>query len=169
MPHARDEGLLAGRVGRPHGLDGSFHVNLARGALLREGADVTLAPQGTRARIVRRAGTDARPIVRVSIAADRDSAEALRGSELRVDADQAPALGPDEFWAEELVGCRVETDGRAVGTVRSLVALPSCECLEVERDGQTPLLVPMVRDAILAVDVAGRVIEIDLDFMGGTV
>lgn len=162
-----DGSLLAGRVGRPHGLDGSFHVQLARGVLLREGTEVMLSPPGTRARIVRRAGTDSRPIVRVSIAADRESAAALRGSELRVEAAAAAPLEPGEYWAEELVGCRVESGGEELGTVTALLPLPSCECLEVGRRGGGPqLLVPMVRDAIRAIDVERRVIEIDLEFLG---
>ena len=38
--------------------------------------------------------------------------------------------------------------------MRRLLALPSCECLEVERAGGGPdLLVPLVRDAIRSVDV----------------
>ena len=46
--------------------------------------------------------------------------------------------------------------GRAVGTVRRLLALPSCEVLEVERaDGGGDLLVPLVTDAVRAVDLDG--------------
>ncbi len=73
VPHA----LGAGRVGRPHGLDGSFYVTVPRPRLLTLGTEVTVA--GTTAPIVRRAGTDARPIVRLQGIDDRDSAEALRG------------------------------------------------------------------------------------------
>jgi 16S rRNA processing protein RimM len=166
MTGARDGTLLAGVVGRPHGLDGSFHVTRPRAALLREGAEVTLTPPGTRTRIVRRAGTDMRPIVRLEIAADRDAAEALRGGELFVAAAAAPALEADEYWAEQLVGCRVEAGGAAVGTVTAMLELPSCECLEVARESGAPLLVPMVRDAVRSIDVQARVIEIDLQFLG---
>jgi 16S rRNA processing protein RimM len=166
MTDALDGTLLGGRVGRPHGLDGSFYVTGARAAMLREGAEVTLTPPGARTRIVRRAGTDARPIVRVEIASDRDGAEALRGGELRVAAAAAPTLEADEYWAEQLVGCRVEAGGALVGTVTAMLELPSCECLEVTRDAGAPLLVPMVRDAVRSIDVQARVIEINLQFLG---
>jgi 16S rRNA processing protein RimM len=54
-----------------------------------------------------------------------------------------------------------------VGTVRELVALPSCEVLEVERDGdRAPLLVPLVRDAVRRVDVPGGIVDVDLAFLG---
>jgi ribosomal 30S subunit maturation factor RimM len=47
-----------------------------------------------------------------------------------------------------------------------LLELPSWEALEVRRpEGGEPLLVPMVKDAVRAVDVAARRIEVDLDFL----
>ena len=51
--------------------------------------------------------------------------------------------------------------------VRRLLALPSCECLEVERaGGGGDLLVPLVRDAIRGVDVSAGRIDVDLRFLG---
>ena len=111
---------------------------------------------------MRRACTDERPIVRVEGVADRDAAEDLRGAELRVARDEAPPLGEGEFWAEDLEGCAVTDGHRALGTVRRLVALPSCEALEL--DGG--LLVPLVRDAVRRVDVAQRRVDVDAGFLG---
>src|SRR5207302_2205297 len=95
--------LSAGRIGRPHGLDGSFYVTRAKARLLTLGTQVTVASRP--ATIVRRAGTDQRPIVRLEGIEDRAAAEALRGGELTVDGEDAPALGQDEWWAYELEGC----------------------------------------------------------------
>lgn len=157
--------LQAGRVGRPHGLDGSFHVTHPRAALLEAGR--TLLVGDRREEIVRRAGTDAQPIVRLASCVDRAGAEALRGTDLLVPRAEAPALEPDEWWPEELEGCRVHDGAREVGVVRALRALPSCEVLEVARpDGGEELLVPLIHDAVRAVDVAGRRIEVDLGFLG---
>jgi 16S rRNA processing protein RimM len=47
-----------------------------------------------------------------------------------------------------------------------MVALPSCEVLEVAREGRADLLVPLVRDAVRSVDVATGVIDVDLAFLG---
>lgn len=152
-------------VGRPHGLDGSFYVIDPRPALLHVGRSVTLS--GAERRVVRRAGTDARPIVRLEGCEDRDGAQALRGLELTVADTELPPLGPDEWWAEDLEGARVFDGERELGVVRRLLALPSCECLEVERaGGGANLLVPLVRDAIRAVDVEHARIDIDLAFLG---
>ena len=152
--------LNAGRVGRPHGLDGSFRVTRPRGVLLRLGVALTI--DSVEHEIVRRAGTDERPILRLRGVDDRAGAEALRGCDLFVARDAAPELPPGEYWAEDLEGCAVVTaDGRELGDVRRLRPLPSCEALEV-----ADLLVPMVGDAVLSVDVAAKRIVVDAAFLG---
>jgi 16S rRNA processing protein RimM len=163
VPRDLVEWLAAGRVGRPHGLDGSFHVTRPRGALLPLGATVRVGD--AEAEIVRRAGTDERPILRLAGHDDREAAEALRGQDLLVHRAAAPALGDDEWYAEDLEGCRVVDGAVAVGRVRRMLALPSCEALEVERDGGADLLVPLVRDAVRSVDVAVGVVDVDLAFL----
>lgn len=161
----RRDWLRAGRVGRPHGLDGSFHVTTGNPRLLELGATVMI--DGDPRRIERRAGYDARPILRLEGCTDREGAEALRGAELLVARTEAPALDDDEWWAEELEGCSVHDGGRPVGTVRRLLALPSCEVLEVERSGGGgELLIPLVGDAVRSVDVSAREIDVDLEFLG---
>ncbi len=156
--------LLAGRVGGPHGLDGSFHVSQAAPELLTNGGIVTIA--GRAYAINRRAGHDARVILRLVGVGDRDAALALRGQELRVSRDLAPALGDDEWWATDLEGCRVVDGAREVGVVERLLALPSCEVLEVARlSGGPVLLVPLVGDAVRTVDIAAKLIDVDLAFL----
>ncbi len=157
--------LRAGVVGRPHGLDGSFHVVEPVAALLEMGTEVRLG--GNLRTIVRLAGHDERPIVRLEGCEDRGAAEALRGQELFVDRGRAPDLEEDEWWATDLEGCAVRDGEREVGVVARLLALPSCEVLEVTRSGDAPdLLVPLVRDAVRDVDLEGRVIDVDLEFLG---
>jgi 16S rRNA processing protein RimM len=156
--------LHAGRVGRPHGLDGSFHVTQPRAALLDLGR--TLLVGDREDEIVRRAGTDARPIVRLASCTTRTAAEALRGTDLQVPRAEAPELGADEFWPVELEGCAVHDGPREIGIVRALRALPSCEVLEVERPSATDLLVPLIRDAVRTVDLEARRIDVDLAFLG---
>jgi 16S rRNA processing protein RimM len=156
--------LRAGRVGRAHGLDGSFYVTRAVPRLLTLGASVLI--DGRSAAIVRRAGTDARPIVRLDGVEDRPAAEALRGAELLVRAQAAPALGAGEWWAHELEGCVVTDADRRIGTVSRLIELPSCEALEVVREhGADRVLVPMVKDAIRSIDAAARRIDVDAAFL----
>jgi 16S rRNA processing protein RimM len=164
VPRARVEWLAAGRVGRPHGLDGSFHVTRPRGPLLALGTAVRVG-EGE-AEIVRRAGTDERPILRLAGHDGREAAEALRGLDLLVHRGEVPPLGEDEWYAEDLEGCRVVDGSVEVGRVLRMVALPSCEALEVQRSEAADLLVPLVRDAVRSVDVAAGVVDVDLTFLG---
>jgi 16S rRNA processing protein RimM len=138
-------------VGRAHGLDGSFYVQDAVPELLAEGVSVTVA--GTVREVVRRAGTDTRPIVRLEGVDGRS----VRGEELWAEDDSEPA--EDEYDAQELVGCEVP----GIGTVRRVVNAPSCDLLEVGDEG---VLVPFVSDAVTRVDLAAGVIEVDLRFLG---
>ena len=161
---ASAEWLLAGRVGRPHGLDGSFHVTRPNTQLLEAASSVVIDDRELG--ITRLAGTPRSPILRVADHDDRDAAESLRGKDLLVRRAAAPELGPDEWWAEDLAGCAVHDGDRAVGWVKRLVELPSCEMLEVEREGGGELLVPLVVDAVREVDLDRRRIDIDLGFLG---
>lgn len=164
--------MSAGSVGRPHGLDGSFYVTGALPRLLSVGVSVRIAGHPTV--VVRRAGTDKRPIVRVEGISDRPAAEAARGAQLMVDEVDAPALQEGEWWAGQLEGCSVFDGARLVGVVTRLMELPSCEVLEVapgpsasgESRSPRTLLIPMVRDAIRSVDVEERRIDVDMSFVG---
>ena len=157
--------MRAGTVGRPHGLDGSFHVADAVPQLLELGTEVYVA--GVQRRIARRAGFDARPIVRLEGCDDRHGAQALGGQEILLARERAPELEEDEWWAADLQGCSVRDGSVEVGVVTRLIELPSCEVLEVARSGGgNPLLVPLVKDAVRAVDVQRRAIEVDLRFLG---
>lgn len=144
-----------GRIGRPHGTDGTVHVD-GPSHPLPVGTMVWLA--GVAATVERRAGTDTRPLLRLSGVADRDAATALRGVELSVALDDAP-LQEGEWLAEDLVGCTVE----GLGRVRGVIAAPSCDLLEV---GEQRVLVPFVRDAIRHVDAGARRIDVDRRFLG---
>jgi len=163
MSTAKEPFLSAGRIGRPHGLDGSFHVTRPRPVLLRLGATVHV--DGAATTIERFSGTDDRPILRLQTARDREAIDALRGQDLFVAREDVPDLPDGEYWAEDLAGCAVHDGDHEVGVVVKMLPLPSCEVLEVRRPDGAELLVPMVRDAVRTVDVPGRRVDIDLSFL----
>jgi 16S rRNA processing protein RimM len=138
--------VTAGRVGKPHGRDGSFYVEGAAHAL-PEGLTVLLRQEPRS--IARRAGTDDRPLIRLS---GVDDPGAFRGELLLVDE----VLGNEEWLASDLLGCSVPGHGRVVQVVDG----PSCSVLELE-DGT---LVPFVSDAIRS--VSSGEIEVNEDFLG---
>lgn len=157
------EWLVAGRIGRAHGLDGSFHVTGVRPRLLGVGLVVRVGEQ--EAEVERLAGTEDRPIVRLSVARSREAVDALRGNDLMVPRSAAPPLEEDEWYASDLEGLRVVDGAREVGFVSRLLPLPSCEVLEVARPDGRELLVPLVRDAVRSVDLDARTVDVDLVFL----
>jgi 16S rRNA processing protein RimM len=149
-----DRRVAVGRVGKAHGLDGSFYVDAASHPL-PEG--ITLTVQDRPRRVTRRGGTDDRPLVRIEGVDDREAADAIRGEPLLAALDDAP-LEEDEWLAEDLVGCEVP----GLGEVTRVVGAPSCDLLEV---GPDAVLVPLISDAVKAVDVEARRIDVDLEFL----
>ena len=139
--------VTAGRVGKPHGLDGSFYVDGPRHEL-PEGVELLVA--GDAHRIERRAGTDERPLIRL---AGVDDPGALRGELLLVEDE----LGEGEWLAADLVGLEVP----GMGTVSRVIDAPSCTLLELG-DGT---LIPFVSDAIQSVDPEAGEIHVKRDFL----
>jgi 16S rRNA processing protein RimM len=137
--------VTAGRVGKPHGRDGSFYVDGADHPLP---IDTTVILQDRLHAVERRAGTDDRPIIRLS---GVDDPRPLRGQLLLAEA----VLADDEWLGSDLVGSTVPGRGRVVRVLDG----PSCSVLELE-DGT---LIPFVSDAIRS--VAGGVIEVNEDFL----
>jgi len=140
--------VTAGRVGKPHGHDGSFYVEGASDPLA-VGTAVTVG--GRSLRVERRAGTDKRPLIRLS---DLDDPRSVRDEPLLVEA----ALASDEWLAADLVGCLVPGHGR----VTRVIDGPSCSVLELE----DAVLVPFISDAIRSVDLEGGEIQVHDRFLG---
>ncbi|HSS67382.1 MAG TPA: ribosome maturation factor RimM [Nocardioidaceae bacterium] len=147
--------VLVGRVARAHGLRGEVAVEIrtdvpelrfAVGAVF--GTDRgTLTVAATR-------WNSARLLIRFKEAADRESAERLRGTQLlvEIDADETPD-DPDEFYDHQLIGLRaLDAAGAEIGRVGAVLHLPAQDVLVVERDGREAL-VPFVSEHVPAVDV----------------
>ena len=148
--------VTVGRVGKPHGLDGSFFVE---GASEREGvfaAGATLYADGELATVVAsRHGSGGRPVIRL----DRD---VERGTDLAVERATLPGLGDeDEFYVFQLVGLGVEEEGgRQLGRVREVLEYPGNDVLELDSGASLPLVEACVRK----VDLAGGRIVVAVGF-----
>ena len=85
-----------------------------------------------------------------------------RGTTLTVLRSQLPELPDGEYYAFEIIGLRVEeVDGRQCGIVKDLLPGPANDNLELE-DGT---LVPMIEDAIAAIDRAAGVVVLNPGFI----
>jgi 16S rRNA processing protein RimM len=144
--------LLVGIVIRVHGLRGELVVEVHTDSpeeRFAPGAELTTrragAPDGVLTVAAARPHSG-RLLVRFAEVADRDAAEALRGTQLLIDASRlGPTDDPDEFHVHQLEGLRAElADGTVVGTVREVIHAPAGELLVLARPDRPDALVPFV-------------------------
>jgi 16S rRNA processing protein RimM len=142
--------VTVGRVGKPHGIDGSFFVDGGSGAAERFAQGATLLVDGSPAEIV---GSKRAAGGRFVIKLDR---EAPRGATLAVPRDALPDPGEDTYYVFQLVGLTVEEDGgRPLGIVADVENLPANDVLVLD----SGRLLPLVESCVLDVDLAsGRVL-----------
>lgn len=138
-----------GRVGKPHGLDGSFVVEGASEDSRWFSVGARLLVGGERAEVVaaRRAG--GRPVIRL----DRS---VPRGTVLEVERSDLPETGEDEYYAFQLLGLEVvEEGGRLLGAVAAVDPGVANDVLALD----SGVVLPMVEDCVRQIDLAaGRIL-----------
>jgi 16S rRNA processing protein RimM len=163
IPSARV--VVLGRVGAPFGVQGWVKVtshtdppsgiaSYARWTLVRNGqvrtVEVLESKRAGQSIAVRLAGID-------SI----EAAQALNGAEVQVDRSELPPTAPGEYYLHDLVGLEaVNREGVPLGQVDSFLELPA-HPVAVLREGKRERLVPMVRERLVAVDLAARRVTFD--------
>lgn len=140
--------IPVGDVLGAHGLRGALRVHsLADGPeALAGAAQVFLGEEAERATAYEvlsvAAGRAGELRLKLSGVRHRDEVEALRGLRLWVEAAELAALPEGDYYAFELVGCRVEAeDGTALGVVREIWQTGAPDVLVVEgADGRQRLI-----------------------------
>ena len=145
-----------GRVGRPHGRDGSFVVETASEDPQRFEVGAELWVDGDAARVVASKLAGGRPV----IALDRD---VPRGAVLQVPAAALPLPDEDAYYVFQLVGLAVEEEGgRALGRVQAVEPGVANDVLELD----SGLALPLHEACVLQVDVDGGRIVVTRGFAG---
>jgi 16S rRNA processing protein RimM len=146
---------VVGRVGRAHGLDGSFVVEHPSEEEDRFRVGAELVAAGEAARVVARKRSGGRLVIRL----DR---HVVRGTALEIPrAELPPADDPDSFYVFELVGLAVEEEGgRALGRVADVLPAPANDVLELD----SGLALPLVGACVTEVDLEGGRIVVALGF-----
>ena len=134
-----------GRVGRPHGLDGSFFVeHPSEDARWFEVGSRLLADGGEVEVIAARHGSGGRPVLRL----DR---RLPRGSLLEVTRDALPPTAEGEYYSFELEGLEVVEEGGALlGRVLAVVPGVANDSLELDSGALLPLVEACVRSIDLS-------------------
>ena len=151
--------LLAGQIGKPHGLAGDVYVVPISDDPRRFESGSRLLHEDGRTLVVERSREHrTRFLVKFEGIESREDAGSLRGA-LYVPADDLRALDEDEFWEHDLLGASVtHPDGTPVGTITAVEPGPGQDRFVVATD-RGPRYVPVVREIVVEVDPdAGRVV-----------
>ncbi len=161
--------LVVGRVVKAHGVTGEVAVDVrtddpegrfAPGVVLRGrprgGTERDFVVESVRAH-------GGRLLVRLRGVADRDTADALRGTLFLIDAAELPPIeDPDEYYDHQLEGLTVSTvDGVGVGTVAEVLHTAAGELLAVKRGDGGEVLVPFVSAIVVSVSLSDGAVVID--------
>ena len=139
-----------GRVGRPHGLDGSFVVEQASEDPDRFVPGARVLVDGEAATVAESKRAGGRLVVRLDRAPGR-------GAVLTVPRDELPEAAEDEYYVFQLAGLSVEEEGgRELGRVQDVAPGVANDVLELD----TGLALPLVEDCVLSVDLERGVIVV---------
>jgi 16S rRNA processing protein RimM len=155
-PPAGPPRIVVGRVGKSHGLDGSFVVEDASATAERFEVGAELLVEGEPATVVAARQARGRPVIRL----DR---RVPRGTPLEVARESLDPTRADEYYVFQLVGLRVEEEGgETLGTVSDVAPGVANDVLELD----SGLLLPMVEECVLQVDLSGGRIVVAPGFSG---
>jgi 16S rRNA processing protein RimM len=142
--------VVVGRVGRSHGLDGSFFVEDPSDDAERFRVGAVLHVRGRPARVVGSKRARGRPVIRLDTAVSR-------GEDLSVPRSELPPLDDGSFYVFQLVGLEVvDEDGSRLGRVRDVAPGVANDVLELDSGAA----LPMHEDCVRRVDVASGTIVV---------
>jgi 16S rRNA processing protein RimM len=150
----REELVAVGRIGRPHGLDGSFVVERPSESdeLFEPGS--TLYAGGARATVAAKKRSGGRLVIRLD-------PPAARGTELAVPRSTLPEPGVDSYYVFQLRGLDVvEEGGRRLGAVEEVAPGVANDVLELD----SGFSLPMHEECIRRIDLAAGTIVVASGF-----
>ena len=138
-----------GKVGRPHGIDGSFFVEQPSEDERWWKTGARFLAGGAPVEVVAHRTSSGRPVIKVEPPVER-------GALIEVERADLPATGEDEYYAFELVGLDVaEENGRVLGKVTAVTAGVANDVLELD----SGVLLPMVEECVRSIDLdASRIV-----------
>jgi 16S rRNA processing protein RimM len=145
----REELVIVGRVGRAHGLDGSFVVEEASDDPRRFEVGAKVWIDGEQVVVVASKRVGGRPVIRIEHPVECGQEISVRSGDLAL---------PEEgsYYVFQLVGLAVEEEGgRSLGRVREVAPGVANDVLELD----SGLSLPLVEDCVREVDLGrGRIV-----------
>lgn len=159
-PPAADEVLLIGRVIDAFGLRGQVKVRAITDQVehLRRHVRTVFLGAERRPFALERVHAPKAGVLILTLGgvADRVAAEALRGADVSIRETDAAPLAEDEYFVHQLYDLQVVTsDGGEIGRVREVLQTGANDVIVVARRGRADALLPIIRDVVERLDIAG--------------
>jgi 16S rRNA processing protein RimM len=159
--------LVIGRVARAHGVHGDVSIDVRTDDPDRRfavGSSLATEPsERGPLKVVMSRWHSGRLLISFAGLTDRTAAEALQGTMLVVDVDEAERFNdPNEFYDHHLIGLRACTpDAIEIGVVDDVLHLPAQDVLSIKRLDGVEILVPFVAELVPAVDLDAGTVTVE--------
>lgn len=102
-------------------------------------------------------------IVKFEGVSDRNAAEALKGSYLYIDRENARELDEDEYFIPDLIGLEIKDEkGGVIGKLSDVIQNAAHDVYEIEMPDGRKFMIPAVGEFVLDVDMDSRVMTVRL-------
>lgn len=102
-------------------------------------------------------------IVKFEGVSDRNAAEALKGSYLYIDRENARELDEDEYFIPDLIGIEIKDEkGGVIGKLSDVIQNAAHDVYEIEMPDGRKFMIPAVGEFVLDVDMDSRVMTVRL-------
>lgn len=160
---ANDQAVLVAVLLAPHGIAGDLLAEsysdyagrfVAGGHLFDE--------KGTPYEIIAARPHKGRLLLRLQGVDSREAAERLRGCKLFIRPEEAGPLPEGCYYHFQIVGLRVEEDGRLLGVVREVLSYRANDIYRVETPEGGELLLPALKSVVRRIDISAGVMQVVL-------
>lgn len=166
--------VLLGIVGAAHGIAGEVRVkSFTEDPLDLSAYGPLFDRQARRWTVKKRRVAKNALVVRFAEIADRNAAEALRGTHLFVDRSALPKLDPvsgkesdtaeeETYYQADLIGLTaIDSEGLPIGAVTAVHNFGADDILEITGADRSVRLIPFTRLAVPGIDMDGRTLTVD--------
>ena len=103
-----------------------------------------------------RAGKPGEAVISFAGIANRDAAEALKGTELFIDREALPATADEEFYHADLIGLEAQdSESRVLGRIAALHNFGAGDIIEILRPDGDSVLLAFTRETVPTIDIPG--------------
>jgi 16S rRNA processing protein RimM len=154
--------LVVGRIVRPHGVRGGLVVEQFSKLIqsIRPGVEIFLGDTTSPSMVKSMRLHRDRHLLVIEGCEDRDTAEQLRGAEIRLESGEVESLQEGEYYHWQLLGLRVSCeDGRVLGEIVEILETGANDVFVIRDETGDEILLPAIESVVLDVDLEeGKVI-----------